>query len=940
MKMRWWDSQSVKIKIAVACGLVLVVGVGGIMLMLHSVSTAALDTLARQAFYDSQRAFDSLVAQDVRMMSAVADSLASNDEIREVLESGDKELMLAATRPLLLELEERHAITHLYLIDIGGTVLMRAHKPKESGDVLQRETFRQAQRTGEVASGLELGKTAFALRVVRPMHADDGRLIGYIEIAEEIDHFLNIVTERTDNEVALLLSKERLDRSDWSEMRRLSGQPDDWDLYDDYVLAGSSSEELVASDRLPSVLGMGADTVVVRENGGEVTVSGLVPIFDMSGDEAGALLLVHDVTPFARMLDNARMLTGFSAMLLFAVLGIGTMFMLDSFVFRRLKVLSNRIAGTGEGVLSDDFISSVDASPGDEIDEFQAHLERSYRELWLKSMLLDEASDSIVVHDLDGKILYVNTAACTRYGRTVEEMVGKSLEQVVFSPDAAKNAARYLEYLLAHGQAIFDSEDVNADGRVFPVEVHARMVDLGNRMAIASVVRDLSERHETARLMERFAHYDPLTGLANRRLTHDRLEAALASCRMFGGSVAVALVDLDRLKIINDGLGHGVGDEVIRVVGERLASVVRDCDTAGRIGGDEFILLCADIDAAEAEEIAARVADVVSQPIAVGEHVLQVSVSVGVTVSDGSREGVEDLIREADFAMYSAKRAGGSRYCMYQGGAPNEPRLPLELRQELLGALERSEFTIHYQPLIDAESRTVVAVEALMRWNHPTRGSVSPAEFIPLAEESGAIIALGEWVLRESCAQCAQWQAQGLDLRLAVNLSVYQLLHPGLIDCVQSALTDAGLEAISLDLEITEGLALTSSQAHETLVELRALGVGVSIDDFGVGYSSLGRLRDLPIDTLKIDRSFVWQMEDAPQIAAIVETIISLGRHLGLNTVAEGVETERQLELLSHMSCGHLQGLLFSPAVEADVIPGFVAKLAGDGSKILGRELS
>ena len=935
MKTHWWESKSVKLKIALVCGLALVVAIGGVLLALHSASSATLDTAARQAFRDSQRTFDSLVGQDVRMMSAVADSLASQREIRDALQSGDPELMLAATRPLLLDLKERYAITHLYLIDPDGRVLMRAHRPDESGDVLQRATFLQARDTGEIASGLELGKTAFALRVVRPVLSDDGELIGYLELAEEIDHFLKIVRERTNDEVALLLSKERLDRDDWSQMRRLSGRRDDWDFNEDYVLAGRSSETLELPDTLPPEPGLatGSDGGgVVRDNGDGVAVSGLLPIVDASGHKAGALFLVHDVTPLAQRLEDARTRTIFIILLVFSGLAVVTMLMLDTLVFRRLKVLASRVMGTGEGALTDCFISDGDTGPRDEIGEFEEHLAHGYKELKAKSVLLDEASDAIVVHDFDGTILYANGAACAHYGRTPEQLLGNSIEQVVVSVDAAKDSARRLEHLLAHGQAIFESEDVNTDGRTIPVEVHARVIDLGNRMAIASVVRDLSERHETARLMERFAYYDPLTGLANRRLAHERLEAALARCRMVGGSVALALIDLDRLKAINDGLGHAVGDEVIRIVGERLGAMVRECDTAARIGGDEFVLLCADIDIAACEEIATRVTDVISQPISVGEQVLQVTASVGVTFSDGSRECVDELIREADFAMYSAKREGGSRYCLYQEGAPDEPGLRLELQQELLGALERSEFTIHYQPIVETGSHAVVAVEALLRWNHPTRGSISPAEFIPLAEESGAIIALGEWVLRESCAQCARWQAQGIeDLRLAVNLSVRQLLHPGLIDCVRSALADGGLAASSLDLEITEGIALVSGQAHETLRALRALGAGVSIDDFGVGYSSLGRLRDLPIDTLKIDRSFVWQMEDVPEIAAIVETIVALGRHLGLSTVAEGVETERQLEMLSHMRCAYLQGMLFSPPMPPESIPFVVAQLAHGG---------
>jgi diguanylate cyclase (GGDEF)-like protein len=445
-----------------------------------------------------------------------------------------------------------------------------------------------------------------------------------------------------------------------------------------------------------------------------------------------------------------------------------------------------------------------------------------------------------------------------------------------------------------------------------PQPEHLVLLEDGARVAGIAI-----ERH---RALERLVHdatHDPLTGLLNRRTIFQLVESALEE-RASGTDLAVFFVDLDGLKQLNDNLGHDRTDELIGAVGARLAAAVRDDDVVGRFGGDEFIVLARGVsDAEEAAEIGARLLDAVSNPL----EDVAVTASIGVAlVSDQGTPDAREAIRQADSAMYDAKRSGRDRVCFFGEAANARAGRRVTLATQIRGAAARGEMRLVFQPLFEIVGGELLGVEALLRWSHPELGEVSPGEFIPLAEETGAIVPLGAWVLRESCRTIAALAAEtGRTLELSVNVSAKQLAEPGFAGVVRKTLAETGFPVSELILEITETAFLTSDVATDrTLHDLKALGVRIVLDDFGTGYSSLSWLKRHPLDAIKVDRSFVSGLPEERGDRAIVEAVIGMARAFGRTVTAEGVETERQLEALRDLGCDHAQGFLLGRPVPVE----------------------
>ena len=408
---------------------------------------------------------------------------------------------------------------------------------------------------------------------------------------------------------------------------------------------------------------------------------------------------------------------------------------------------------------------------------------------------------------------------------------------------------------------------------------------------------------------------DALTGLANRTLFIDRISHALERARREGQQVALLFLDLDGFKTVNDALGHGAGDDLLVDVGARLQGCLRTDDTAARLGGDEFGILLEGVVGDGAEIAARRILDVLTAPFSISGKEIFVSASIGLASGRGLTNAHE-LLRDADAAMYAAKANGKGRYEQFLPAMHSAVVEQLDLQNELQRALEKQEFELQYQPLIDLSRGSIVGVEALVRWQHPRRGLVPPMDFIPLAEESGLVIEMGKWVLERACAQVRGWQLSGKvggDFEIAVNVSARQVRHPGFAAQVEWALADSGLSPDNLVLEITEHVLMKEVELMiERLTELKRLGVRIAVDDFGTGYSSLSYLHRFPIDILKIDRAFVSAIENRSQEASLARAIVGLGETLGLQTVAEGVETTRQLSALKALGCVRGQGFLFA----------------------------
>ncbi|HKB69483.1 MAG TPA: EAL domain-containing protein, partial [Thermoanaerobaculia bacterium] len=465
------------------------------------------------------------------------------------------------------------------------------------------------------------------------------------------------------------------------------------------------------------------------------------------------------------------------------------------------------------------------------------------------------------------------------------------------------------------------------DGTEIEFLVNASLVDYDGRPAILTINRDVTESRKAERKIERLAYEDALTGLANRVRLEDRLTVSLAHARRDRGALAVLFIDVDRFKLVNDSLGHKVGDILLQKIADRLSAIIRGSDTLARIGGDEFIIVLSRIEHPEnAGTVARKIQEVFREPFAIAERELYVTVSIGIGVYPEDGGNADALIKSADAAMYAAKQQGRDSFRFHSGIRGQADLERLDLGNRLHRAIVAKEFRVFFQPVVRVSTGEITGAEALVRWDRPDNGLVLPGEFIPLAEDSGLIVPLGTDVLRESCRRAAQWNRGGRELCVSVNLSVRQLQRLDIVDTVRSALADSGLAPRHLGLEITESVAMQNLDVTlSALADLQRLGVGITMDDFGTGYSSLSYLKMLPVDTLKIDRSFVQGVATDPNDASIVRASIALAHELRLRVVAEGVETSQQAAFLREHLCDELQGFLFSAAVPADEFEGWLA---------------
>jgi diguanylate cyclase (GGDEF)-like protein len=464
------------------------------------------------------------------------------------------------------------------------------------------------------------------------------------------------------------------------------------------------------------------------------------------------------------------------------------------------------------------------------------------------------------------------------------------------------------------------------DGRIFAVS-HQPMADGG----WVAIHQDITAQKKAETQIAYLARHDVLTDLSNRAVLRERMEESLARLRRGGKPFTLFMLDLDVFKAVNDSLGHPVGDELLKVVARRLVACLRNTDTVARLGGDEFALMAV----VEGDQHKAAIAtaskllEAVAAPYAFDGHCLHIATSIGIALAPEHGTDVDQLIKSADLALYKAKSEGRNTYRLFEAAMGADAHARRTLETDLRNALARDEFELHYHPIVDIGTNEIASVEALIRWRHPQRGRIAPADFIPLAEETGLISPIGEWVLRRACADAASWPPQ---VKVAANLSPVQFRRGDLADIIAKVLADSGLAAERLSLEITESVLMQGSAENiETLHHLRRLGISIILDDFGTGYSSLSYLRMFPFDQIKVDRSFVSELSSNVDCAAIVSAVATLGRSLHVDTVAEGVETDDQLVLVRAAGCTHAQGFLFGrpcPAAELDF-----TRLAARGRK-------
>ena len=531
---------------------------------------------------------------------------------------------------------------------------------------------------------------------------------------------------------------------------------------------------------------------------------------------------------------------------------------------------------------------------------------------------LDRTPLGVIEWDMDFQVTTWNPSAEAIFGFSGGDVIGESGYLLVEGREASERlASMWTELMQTSGSTRVSLTNKTKRGDTIHTEwYNTPLTDSSQKMiGVASLVQDITERLNTERTIHYMAHHDSLTGLPNRRLMQDRLNQAVMQARRLQKHVGLLFIDLDRFKLINDTLGHETGDYVLRDVAKRLSRIVREGDTVSREGGDEFVVLLPELEKPEyTQVVASKILDELSKIIEVAGHEIAITASIGISHFPNDATDVQYLLKHADSAMYQAKDAGRNTARFFTSDLNFLLSKRLEVETRLRRGIERNEFFLLYQPIIEVKSGNMSGVEALLRWNDPQRGEVFPKDFISIAEELGLIVPLGEWVFRTACNQLKMWDEDGFrDLTMAVNLSPRQFISRKLFPSMRAAFIDTGIDPARIDLEITESVAMRNlEQSIEILAELRKVGATVSIDDFGVGYSSLGQLKRLPVQSLKIDRSFITGIPTDQNSALISEAIIAMAKRLRLRVVAEGVETEAQLAFLRDNNCDAYQGYLFS----------------------------
>lgn len=547
----------------------------------------------------------------------------------------------------------------------------------------------------------------------------------------------------------------------------------------------------------------------------------------------------------------------------------------------------------------------------------------------LAATVFDAASEGIVIFDPDYCILTVNQAFSRVSGYLPEDVIGRRVTDIASSRDARRHFQAIHQSLEQTGQWQGELVEARKNGELYPQWLQLNVVrdKAGNLSHIVGFFSDLSSRRAAEERMRYLAHFDELTGLANRSLFNERLREARERVRSGGRSLALLHINLDRFKLLNESLGHEIADQLLRHIARRLSNAMPEADTIARLSGDEFaVLFDGYSNLSSLARVTSRLLGKLRVPLSVAGHELVISASVGISLLSDSAREVPALVSQANMAMQHAKHLGGNNFQFFTQSLQASTLERLQLEIQLRRAVDEQQLQVFYQPKLCLRTGRLDSAEALVRWHHPQRGMVAPGEFIGLAEETGLISAIGEFVLRKACWQACEWQRQGMaPIRVSVNLSVHQLRQGKLVSLVRQVLEETGLAPQWLELELTESQLLDSVEhIITTFQQLRDLGLKLAIDDFGTGYSSLSYLRRFPVDYVKIDRAFISGLGDGTEDAAIIQAIISMAHSLGLKVVAEGVENQSQLEFLRSHGCDEVQGYLISRPIEATAMAGIL----------------
>ncbi|KTD19212.1 EAL domain-containing protein [Legionella jordanis] len=600
-------------------------------------------------------------------------------------------------------------------------------------------------------------------------------------------------------------------------------------------------------------------------------------------------------------------------------------FFINHFI-TRIRHLRNGAAAMVEGTQK-----AITQPEKDELGDLAKSLNKMLRQLLHSNRALEEnvqktknilntVSDSIVTIDGRGLIQTVNAATCTIFGYSEEELTGLPISKLCY-PFALKEVLGH-PVLPGNHQKLHELTGIRKNAEEFPMELAFSTLKEQDSMRAVCAFRDIRARKEMEAKIRYQATYDSLTGLPNRLLLHDRLQQGIAQAKRNNSIVAVIFLDLDRFKIINDSLGHEAGDELLKIASNRLKKIIRGSDTVARQGGDEFVIVLNSLSKEEmAVSIIKNILEEIAKPFKIENRKLSITCSAGISFFPKNGTDSQTLLKNADAAMYRSKEMGRNTFQFYEKAMNERTLVRLEMENELRNAITNHEIDIYYQPLMDVQKGKLLGAEALVRWVHPRLGIIPPLQFIPMAEETGLIIPIGAWILKEACRNCAEWLKQDFPIHyVSVNISGNQFKYGDIVQTVKSALEESGLNPSHLELELTESILIEDTEnSLQKIKQLKEIGVSLAIDDFGTGYSSLSYIRRFPIDKIKIDHSFIGDLEVNKSSSELAETIISLAKNLNLSVLAEGVEKKAQLDFLKQHHCNQAQGFFFSePLPEKD----------------------
>ena len=563
----------------------------------------------------------------------------------------------------------------------------------------------------------------------------------------------------------------------------------------------------------------------------------------------------------------------------------------------------------------------------EDIDFALEHFEKE-EQLQLSAQIFAQSSEGIMLLDASGNIVMINKAFSHITGYTENEVLGKNPRMLASGQHDRNFYATMWETIDREGRWQGEIWNRRKNGAIYPewLLIQTMRDSRNNLTHYIGTFTDLTERKETEERVKWLAHFDPLTELPNRTLLHIRSNLAISLAQRRHEPLALMFLDLDNFKNVNDSLGHGIGDELLKQFADRLSTSIREQDTISRLGGDEFVMILPGTDTDGAAYLAKRLLGIAARQYNIERHEINLTVSIGIAMYPTDGTDFDTLWRSADAAMYRAKQTGRNDYCFFTTEMQARSARTLQIDNALRRALERHQFNLVYQPQLSLDTNQIVGFEALIRWNHPQFGNIPPDEFIPIAESNGQIIPIGEWVLKTAVRQLRTWRDNGLyDFTISVNLSAVQFRHHRLPELIMNILDEAGVPPECLQLELTEGVAMENPIAAITVIEeLRKKGINISIDDFGTGYSSLTYLKRFDLYSLKIDRSFVQDIPADTEDMAIISAVISLAGSLDMRTVAEGVESREQLEFLRSKGCTEIQGYYLSRPLAADDVAAFL----------------